>query len=403
MRRWLLLFLLLTAWLRPAAPLHARPPAGPPAGPPVQGYGEPPPPEWRLGEAAWLEVYLEPGTPLPFPAHALLAVVAVEAREVEARIPVDDPHRGQLVIQRGPGPSRGPWGPCPARALALPAAEPPLVRIFVEQDTSREQVLAAMAHELAHLLARQRLGEGGGLLLNEGLATWAGAPGWLAWHGWHSLEDAVRGFRREGHYVPLERGERALRTPAPSVQTCLETRDVVYTEWAGFVDWLLARQGWPGLTRLWRGESFREAQGAPLEELEALWLEELERPEGELLARWGGLAGRHGALSGQVGAGAEEEPPRWRALAGHLLDRAAGELESARQAVEAGAFDRALIHLDAAQAQLDSAERALELSQSAAAARSTLLRVLAAAGGTLALLAALSLFLAVRRRETPGG
>lgn len=83
-----------------------------------------------------------------------------------------------------------------------------------------------------------RVGDG---LLEEGLATWLARDSWLRWHGWESLDEAVRGFLSAGTYIPF--AQRSERPGQTSDAECLTRRNTLYTEYASFVGFLVDRYG----------------------------------------------------------------------------------------------------------------------------------------------------------------
>ena len=121
----------------------------------------------------------------------------------------------------------------------VPAPHP--VWVVADDETTAEQVIAVAAHELAHHVGRARFGHTGDRLLSEGLATWLGQDSWLNWHGWDSLDDAVRGFLSAGAYIPF--AQRYYSPGRLSDAECLARRDTLYTEYASFVGFLIDRYG----------------------------------------------------------------------------------------------------------------------------------------------------------------
>ena len=92
---------------------------------------------------------------------------------------------------------------CPIRGLAR--WDTPLAQavIFADEQTGREQILGAMAHEIGHLFHGRGLKAGSDFSdLNEGLATWAAGKYWEAWQK-GSIAEMTNGFKRSGRYVPL--------------------------------------------------------------------------------------------------------------------------------------------------------------------------------------------------------
>ncbi|MFQ5343913.1 MAG: hypothetical protein ACE5F6_20405, partial [Anaerolineae bacterium] len=143
---------------------------------------------------------------------------------------------------------------CPARGLYYgPADRKPLLIIFADESTSRVQVLAVAAHEMAHHLTETKFGDGGDVLLSEGLANWASRDTWSAWQGWPSFDAAVREYRRLNIYLPLD--ETLNFDPGVAgelgLSNCFALRDLRYNEWSSFVDYLINRYGFEIIAELW--------------------------------------------------------------------------------------------------------------------------------------------------------
>ena len=146
--------------------------------------------------------------------------------------------RSQRVGPMEPGP-----GQCPVRGLAVTGrvSGPLQAWVVADDKTATDRVIAVSAHEIAHHVGWARFGGIGDGLLGEGLATWLAQDSWLRWHGWDSLDEAVRGFRSDGTYIPFaQRGESQGRV---SDAECLARRDTLYTEYASFVEFLIDTYG----------------------------------------------------------------------------------------------------------------------------------------------------------------
>ena len=141
------------------------------------------------------------------------------------------------------GPMELGSGQCPVRGLTITGrvSGPLQAWVVADDETPADQVIAVAAHEIAHHVVWARFGGIGDSLLAEGLATWLAQESWLRWHQWDSLDEAVRGFRSAGTYVPFaQRGESQGR--ASDVE-CLARRDTLYTEYASFVGFLIDKYG----------------------------------------------------------------------------------------------------------------------------------------------------------------
>jgi hypothetical protein len=174
---------------------------------------------------------------------------------------------------------------CPARGLASPLAEDPLVAVYVDEQTSDVQVRAVLAHEIAHHLTidEEFVGDG---VLTEGVANWVAQEQMLEWQGLSSWEEAVRSYLDDGSYVSIT-DDTAL-SPRGN-ESCIARRDRVYNARASFVGWLIEQVGletvlhMPRVERRVQGEDgevqtlvepdYEAATGKTLAELEEEWLE----------------------------------------------------------------------------------------------------------------------------------
>ena len=185
--------------------------------------------------------------------------------------------------------------PCPARGMAEWSPSQTRITIYADEGTSREQILGAAAHEVGHLIQFQHFDSGpADPILLEGWATWAAGSYWAAWQGIASFDEGVRSYLQDGRFIPI--ADPDLQKLIYGSEGCLEHRDVVYTEWASFLDYLIDQYGFDALLSLIAanfptmptieaaveatGVSYHEANyqavyGRTLQELEADWLEHL--------------------------------------------------------------------------------------------------------------------------------
>ena len=218
-----------------------------------------------------------------------LGTLADGADEVYAYVSarMDERHNGKVSVAVRPVTD----GPCPARGVMLERVEgdePRSIIIFVDGTTSPEQLRAVLAHELAHLLhAGGFAGFPSAVGLTEGLASWAAGRYWLLWQGFPSFAASVRTYLERGTYMPLEGGLELGGVYGYAGEGCLARRDVLYTEWAAFTDYLVKTHGVNRFKALLSSADvtldgdagtppdFARVYGLSLEELEEAWLESL--------------------------------------------------------------------------------------------------------------------------------
>lgn len=171
---------------------------------------------------------------------------------------------------------------------------PPMIVIRADQETGTDQVLAVLAHELGHIF-QQRVIEGGQSIRSifiEGFATWAAGRYWLEWQGVPSFRSAVASYIAAGTYLPLHENDGFLDTLSEDAEArlgedCLRQRDIIYTEWGAFIEYLVDEHGRERFYSLFRvpplvsddeegrfvKPNFPAVYGSSLEQLEAAWLE----------------------------------------------------------------------------------------------------------------------------------
>jgi len=216
---------------------------------------EPTPAGDLIAYSEHLDFYAEPDNYWGQHIDDIGPAIEGELRRVAARLRARLPEEHVAVSIQAPSTSPLVRGMnCPARGLYYgPDQSRPLLMIFADENTSRVQVLAVAAHELAHHLTFAKLGEGGDILLSEGLANWASRDTWSAWQGWPSFAAAVRDYRRRRIYLPLEGTLNFDPGVARELglSDCFALRDLRYNEWAAFVSYLIGRYGFETIAKLW--------------------------------------------------------------------------------------------------------------------------------------------------------
>ena len=174
----------------------------------------------------------------------------------------------------------------------------PIILVFADESATADQILGVLAHEVGHVLQERVLSNEGYIasIFNEGFATWAAGPYWLTWHGMTSFQTAVADYIAAGTYLPLHQNDGFLDTLSESAASrfgkdCLNRRDIIYTEWAAFIDYLVDEHGRETLYSLFqvppllndddegtfRKPNFPAVYGSSLERLESEWLDSISR------------------------------------------------------------------------------------------------------------------------------
>ena len=195
------------------------------------------------------------------------------------------PYDGQIKVTfLPPMPANGT---CVVRGLAnFDRQGNPQTTIFADENTSQEYLLGVLAHEVGHNIFMHNF-DVEHTELNEGIATWASRRYWSIWQESPSLEENVVTYIEDDTYVPLSIG---LDNRAYSGATCLVHRDIVYTEWASFVGYLIDQYGMDKFIELALTETviidedyvteslqpdYYVVYGLSLDELEKMWLESI--------------------------------------------------------------------------------------------------------------------------------
>lgn len=164
----------------------------------------------------------------------------------------------------------------------------PIIVIYADQDTGKEQILAVLAHELGHVLVHQKNQNLSDLILDEGMATWAAGVYWAEWQG-ADFDSAVRSFIADETYLPLTENyylDKAYNDKSPD---CLVHRDILLTETASFLDYLIQEYGFDQLSTLLNTKQpeqhndhklvypsdFKDIYGLDFNQLEYEWLKTL--------------------------------------------------------------------------------------------------------------------------------
>ena len=211
------------------------------------------------------------------------ARIHLELERVSDRLGVEVPQIAKVEFR--PPATVGQGGECPVRGYTQFGTD--FTAVLASDETEDSQIYAVAAHEFGHVVSATRLGERPpDAILSEGMATWLAAEAWLEWHGFGLMDEAVRAIVEEGAYIPLPQshmpGEAEL-----SEAECWKRRDVTYTQWAGFVGFLIDTYGMDAIERAWMADvpsgsdpatmydHYRVVFGLTLEELESQWLEAL--------------------------------------------------------------------------------------------------------------------------------
>ena len=227
--------------------------------------------------------FLFPGSITEQDVHRHADSMQYELERVADRLGAEIP---QIVkVDFGPPRTVGPNGECPARGYSM--LDTNFVSVLASPETGDPQIYGAAAHEFGHVVSTSMFGGyPPDVILSEGMATWLGSEAWLEWHGFGSMDDAVRNFAEEEIYIPLSEAH-VPDAQGMSEAECWKRRDIRYTSWAGFVGFLIDTYGMDSIEKLWSAreatcsepreiyEHYEVVLGSPLEDLESQWLQSI--------------------------------------------------------------------------------------------------------------------------------
>lgn len=176
--------------------------------------------------------------------------------------------------------------PCPIRGIAVwPDLQ---IAIYADESAGQDCILAVIACEIGHLIQFQSF-DGGPTdpILLEGWATWVAGSYWIEWQRMPSFDEGVRSYLRDKRFVSISRFD--ISTLIYKSEECLERRDIVYTEYASFLNYLIERYGINALNSLITANiptsppsegadpraDYQTVYGKTLQELENDWIKYL--------------------------------------------------------------------------------------------------------------------------------
>lgn len=163
---------------------------------------------------------------------------------------------------------------CNLNGLAY--TEQRLIQVFTCSELPRIRAVNIVAHEFVHQLAHDRYGEphmSADLILAEGVATWGAGKYWLA--SYPDFRHFVReNYKNNGVLLPLA---------TSYVGRPVSDMNMLYYEWASFVEFLLERYGREMFDAVYVSGSqtpgsaaYAKVYGTSLAELENEWLSWLD-------------------------------------------------------------------------------------------------------------------------------
>jgi hypothetical protein len=164
----------------------------------------------------------------------------------------------------------------------------PIIMLYADSTTSKEQLLAVFAHELGHVFINKKYEKLSDVALIEGMATWASGDYWMAWKG-TDFDSYVKELVNKKAYLPLYQNHDLAKAYDQNNPDCIANRDELLAEFASFLDYLMSEYGTDKLTALFDIKqpeigkkqsvvyppNYKEVYGLELNQLEYNWLKQI--------------------------------------------------------------------------------------------------------------------------------
>jgi hypothetical protein len=178
-------------------------------------------------------------------------------------------------------------GNCATRGMTYHEQQP-VIAIYANEETSKEQILAVLAHEFGHVLIAEKYETLNDLALNEGMATWAAGNYWTKWKD-EDFDTLVKASLENETYLSLFHNYSLKKAYDDNLENCLFHRDQLLEELASFLDYLIQNYGQEKLSTLFDMRQpelinnqriiyrpdFQGIYGTELNQLEYEWLNSL--------------------------------------------------------------------------------------------------------------------------------
>lgn len=109
--------------------------------------------------------------------------------------------------------------------------------VFIDDSTSFDYIFGVFTHEAGHLVQERWACSTIHKMIDEGFATWISGKYYLEWQAYHSYHHALATFKNNGTLFPL------LSNPEPYPLDAFTSRDIIYLEWASFIDFIVSEYG----------------------------------------------------------------------------------------------------------------------------------------------------------------
>jgi len=113
--------------------------------------------------------------------------------------------------------------------------------MFLSKDSikAKDHLSGIFAHELGHIIYSRLIDSSfysGNMYWAEGFASWAAGKYYLHWQGYQNYDSAIKEIVSLNRFYDIKNIYGELDRPA-------KQRDVIYVEWASFIDFLIEKYG----------------------------------------------------------------------------------------------------------------------------------------------------------------
>jgi len=120
--------------------------------------------------------------------------------------------------------------------------------IFLSKDSikAKDHLPGIFAHELGHLIYFKLLDSffcNGNTYWGEGFASWAAGKYYLQWQGYQNYDSALKEIVSSNRFYDIKNIYDEMIRPA-------KQRDVIYVEWASFIDFLIEKYGFEKISSI---------------------------------------------------------------------------------------------------------------------------------------------------------
>jgi len=120
--------------------------------------------------------------------------------------------------------------------------------IYLSKDSikAKDHLSGIFAHELGHIIYSRLIDSSfysGNMYWAEGFASWAAGKYYLQWQGYQNYDSALKEIVSSNRFYDIKNIYDEMIRPA-------KQRDVIYVEWASFIDFLIEKYGFEKISSI---------------------------------------------------------------------------------------------------------------------------------------------------------